>query len=46
MDVPAGCMIAGVTQTGDVAESRLSDWIALGVLAFWVAESGVLYRKH
>jgi hypothetical protein len=25
-----------VTQTGDVAESRLSDWISLGVLASWV----------
>jgi Insertion element 4 transposase N-terminal len=30
-----------VTQTGDVAESRLSDWISLGVLASWVPRDEV-----
>jgi len=30
-----------VTQTGDVAESRLSDWISLGVLASWVPRDAV-----
>ncbi len=30
-----------MTQTGDVAESRLSDWISLGVLASWVPRDEV-----
>jgi hypothetical protein len=30
-----------VTQTGNVAESRLSDWISLGVLASWVSRDAV-----
>jgi len=30
-----------VTQTGGVAESRLSDWISLGVLASWVSRDAV-----
>jgi hypothetical protein len=30
-----------VTQTGGVAESRLSDWISLGVLASWVPRDAV-----
>jgi hypothetical protein len=30
-----------VTQTGEVAESRLSDWISLGVLASWVSRDAV-----
>jgi hypothetical protein len=30
-----------VTQTGGVAESRLSDWISLGVLASWVPRDEV-----
>jgi hypothetical protein len=30
-----------MTQTGGVAESRLSDWISLGVLASWVDQDAV-----
>src|SRR5260221_3955996 len=30
-----------MTQTGSVAESRLSDWISLGVLASWVPRDAV-----
>ena len=30
-----------MTQTVDVAESRLSDWISLGVLASWVPRDAV-----
>ncbi len=30
-----------MTQTGGVAESRLSDWISLGVLASWVPRDAV-----
>ena len=30
-----------MTQTGGVAESRLSDWISLGVLASWVPRDEV-----
>ena len=30
-----------MTQTGGVAESRLSDWISLGVLASWVSHDAV-----
>src|SRR6266849_1228597 len=30
-----------MTQTGSVAEGRLSDWISLGVLASWVPQDAV-----
>jgi hypothetical protein len=30
-----------MTQTGSVAEGRLSDWISLGVLASWVPRDAV-----
>ena len=30
-----------MTQTGSVAEGRLSDWISLGVLASWVPRDTV-----
>src|SRR5260221_6847571 len=30
-----------MTQTGSVAEGRLSDWISLGVLAYWVPRDAV-----
>ena len=30
-----------MTQTGGVAEGRLSDWISLGVLASWVPRDAV-----
>jgi len=30
-----------MTQTGSVAGDRLSEWISLGVLAFWVPRDAV-----